>query len=331
MVMQEPVLVTGATGFTGGHLAKRLAHDGYRVRALVRDVNRARHLEACGVELVEGDLLDPKTLPHALEGVHTVYHIAALYRPENVTRKDMFDVNLEGTRHILDASVEAGVARFVHCSTIGVHGDVKQMPATEEAPYSPGDYYQESKTAGEELAIEYMNSGKLPISIFRPGGIYGPGDDRFLKVFKLVRDGKFIMFGSGNIAYQVIYVEDLVEGIILCGTKDEAVGEIFILTGDEPTTIRTLVDTMADVLEVPRPKITIPFVTPIYLLGWAMEIVFKPLGINPPIYRRRVDFFRKNRSFSIDKAKRVLGFQPRIEMRAGLKTTADWYKEQGWL
>lgn len=328
--MAGKILVTGATGFTGGHLARRLAADGQDVRALVRDAGRATELKDLGIELVEGDLTDPAACERATEGVDLVYHIAAMFRPENVTREDMFAVNLDGTRNMLDASVKNDVKRFVHCSTIGVHGDVKEMPGVEESPYSPGDYYQESKTEGEKLAIEYMRTKKLPISIFRPGGIYGPGDMRFLKLFKGIKNGTFLMFGSGEIMYQIIYIDDLVDGIILCGTHDAALGEIFILTGDHPSTLNELVGTIADVVGKQPPKLRLP-VMPLYYAGWAAEILFKPLGINPPIYRRRVDFFRKNRAFSIQKARKLLGFQPRISMEVGLKRTAEWYESQGLL
>ncbi len=328
--MTGKILVTGATGFTGGHLARRLVADGEDVRALVRDVSRAQDLERLGIELIEGDLTDRQRCEQATEGVDLVYHIAALFRPENVTREDMFNTNLEGTRHMLDAAIKNGVSRFVHCSTIGVHGDVKVMPGIEESPYRPGDYYQESKTEGEILAIEYMEKGKLPISIFRPGGIYGPGDMRFLKLFKSIKNGTFIMFGSGKIMYQIVYIDDLIDGIILCGIKDEALGEIFILTGAHPTTLKQLVRSIADAMETQLPRLRLP-VMPLYLLGWAMEILFKPLGVSPPIYRRRVDFFRKNRSFSIHKAQSILGFQPKIAMGEGLKRTAEWYESQGLL
>lgn len=328
--MEKRILVTGGTGFTGGHLCRRLATDGQAVRALVRDPKRAEDLRALGIEIVQGDLQDKASLERAADGVDTVYHIAALFRPENVTRQDMYDANYEGTRNMLDAAIKAKVNRFVHCSTIGVHGDVKEIPATEETPYNPGDYYQESKTDGEKLAIQYMKEERLPISIFRPGGIYGPGDMRFLKLFKSIKKGRFIMFGSGEILYQIIYIDDLVDGILLCGTKDEALGEIFVLTGERAVTLNELVRRIADVLNVPAPRLKFP-VMPVYYAGYAMELICKPLGINPPIYRRRVDFFRKNRSFSIEKAQRLLGFEPKTDMKEGLRLTADWYEKQGVL
>jgi len=327
---KERVLVTGATGFTGGHLCERLSREGHQVRALVRDQSRCSELSRRGVELVTGDLRDPESLKGATSGIDVVYHIAALFRPENVTRKEMWENNVQGTKNMLDAAVKTGVKRFVHCSTIGVHGDVKNPPANEEAPYAPGDYYQESKTAGEKIALQYLQEGKLPIVIFRPGGIYGPRDLRFLKLIRPIKAGRFIMLGSGEIVYQMIYIDDLIDGILLCGTRDEAVGKVYILTGKEPTTLNELVRVVAEVLGVRPPWLRFP-VTPVYLAGFLCELLCKPLGINPPLYRRRVDFFRKTRSFDISKAKKELGFWPKTDLRTGMKLTADWYRGHGHL
>lgn len=324
------VLVTGATGFTGGHLADRLIRDGHHVRLLVRDAARCTDLQRCAAELAVGDLRDRRSLDEAMRGVDVVYHIGALFRPENVSRQDMWEVNVLGTKHLLDAAAKHGVRRFVHCSTVGVHGDVRNPPATETTPYGPGDYYQESKTEGEKVVLDYAAKGLLPIVVFRPGGIYGPRDLRFLKLFKAIQRGKFVMLGSGNILYQLIYVDDLVDGILLCGTQPEAVGRVYILTGEEPITLNHFVETIAEGLHVRPPRLRLP-VMPVYLAGWACELLCKPLGINPPLYRRRVDFFRKTRSFDISKAKNELGFKPKTDLRTGLSQTAAWYQQQGYL
>ena len=326
----ERVLVTGATGFTGGHLCDRLAEEGYRVRALVRDANLCDGLGSRGVEPAVGDLRDARSLEQAVKGIDVVYHIAALFRPENVSRKDMWETNVYGTRDLLDASIGAGVQRFIHCSTVGVHGDIKTPPANEESPYAPGDYYQESKTEGERLVLEYMTEGRLPIVVFRPGGIYGPGDLRFLKLIKAINNRRFVMLGSGNVAYQMVYIDDLVDGILKCGTSEEAIGRVYILTGDEPTTLNQLVRVITGVLGVPPPRFHFP-VTPVYLAGLMCELIFKPLGIHPPLYRRRVDFFRKTRAFDISKAKQELDFHPGTDLNTGIRLTVDWYRANGHL
>lgn len=322
------VLVTGATGFTGGHLAQRLARSGFSVRALVRDLDRGSHLQSQAIELVHGDVRDPTSLSRAMKGIDTVYHIAALFRQENVTQQEMWAVNAQGVQNMLDAAISAGVKRFVHCSTVGVHGDVKNPPADEETAYTPGDIYQESKTAGEKIARHYMAEGRLPVVVFRPGGIYGPGDRRFLKLFRSIKKRRFVMIGTGEVLYQLVYIDDLVDGIICCGTVDKAVGNVYILTGEAAMTLNELVAAIAGVVGAPAPRWRVP-VTPVYLAGYLCEVLCKPLGIEPPLYRRRVDFFRKDRAFSIEKARRELGYKPEVDLRTGLKRTVEWYEAQG--
>ena len=326
----ERVLVTGATGFTGGHLCERLARDGYSVRALARHPDNCSKLRAWGVKIVPGDLRDTGSLEKATRGIDVVYHVAALFRPENVSRKEMWETNVQGTRNIIDASVKAGVRRFVHCSTVGVHGDIKNPPGNEETPYGPGDYYQESKTEGERVALKYAEDGRLPIVVVRPGGIYGPRDLRFLKLFKGIKKRGFVMLGSGEVVYQMVYIDDLIDGFVRCGTDEKAVGNVYILTGDEPVTLNRLVQVIADALSVSAPRMRIP-VTPVYIAGFMLELLCKPFGIHPPLYRRRVDFFRKTRCFDISKAKAQLGFKPRTDLKTGIKLTADWYRENGYI
>jgi nucleoside-diphosphate-sugar epimerase len=325
-----PVLVSGATGFTGSHLCDRLVKQGYAVRGLVRDLGRAGDLQQRDVDTAVGDLRDIHSLHRAMEGMSVVYHIAAEFRRENLSRKQMLEVNLDGTRNMLDAAIKAGVQRFIHCSTVGVHGDIKNPPANEEAPYGPGDHYQESKAEGERVVLKYMSESRLPIVVFRPGGIYGPGDLRFLKLFKAIKKRKFVMLGSGEVLYQLIYIDDLIDGILLCGTKEKAAGNVFILTGEQPTTLNQLVQLIANALGVKPPRLRFP-VTPVYLAGLACELFCKPIGINPPLYRRRVDFFRKTRCFDVSKAKRELGFSAKTNLKTGIRLTADWYREQGYL
>src|SRR5919108_3055617 len=180
------ILVTGASGFTGGHLCQRLAEAGYTVRGLVRNGTRRDALDDWGVEIVTGDLRDAHSLKRVVTGVDIVYHLAAVYRQANVSRKEMWAINVEGTRSLLDAAIQSGVQRFVHCSSIGVHGGIKNAPANEETPYGPGDDYQLSKTEGERIALQYMAAGRLPVVVFRPAGIYGPRDLRFLKLFRAI-------------------------------------------------------------------------------------------------------------------------------------------------
>jgi nucleoside-diphosphate-sugar epimerase len=326
----EHVLVTGASGFTGGRLCRRLVERGYAVRALIRHPDRDCGLSSSGVKTVLGDLRDQRSLQRAVDGIDKVFHIAAVYRKENVSRREMFEINVQGTRNLLDASIEAGVRRFMHCSTTGVHGDIKHPPANEESPFAPGDHYQESKAEGERVVMEYMRNNQLPIVIFRPGGIYGPGDLRFLKLFKAIKARRFAMIGSGEVRNQLIYIDDLIDGILLCATAERAVGNVYILAGDEPATLNQLVHLIAQALEVQPTRLRIPF-TPVYLAGFVCEMICRPLGLDPLLHRRRVKFFSNTRWFDISKAKTQLGFKPRIDFRTGLGCTARWYQKQGFL
>lgn len=329
--MRPTVLVTGATGFLGGHVARRLVQNSdCDVRALVRESSNSAPLEELGVELAFGDLKDRATLRSAVAGVDMVYHIAASFRTEHLPRNDMWRTNVQGTQDLLEVSHEAGVQRFVHCSSVGVHGAIEGPPGTEGSPFDPGDSYQRTKAEAEKLASDFGTEHGLPIVIFRPAGIYGPDDLRFLKLFKSVKSGVFRMIGSGEVLYQMIYVEDLVDGVLLCGTSERAPGEVFILTGDRPHTLNTIAQTIAKTQGVELSSFRIP-ATPVYVAGALCELVCRPLGINPPLYRRRVDFFRKPRAFSIEKAQEVLGFSPKVDLAEGLQLTATWYEGQGLL
>jgi nucleoside-diphosphate-sugar epimerase len=283
-----------------------------------------------GVEIVVGDLRDPASLHKALDGVASVYHIAALFRHEGVERRAFEDINAMGVQHLLDASIAAGVSRFVHCSTVGVHGHITDPPATEDAPFAPGDLYQASKLRGEQIAARYMAEERLPITIFRPTAIYGPEDLRLLKLFRGIKRARFPMISDGQVFIHPVYIDDLVDGILQCGTLDEAIGETFILGGPEYVTLNELMVVVADQVGANPPRLRIPL-TPVYWAAAACEAICKPLGLEPPLYRRRVDFFTKSRAFDISKARRALRFEPRVSIREGVARTAAWYAKQGLL
>ncbi|NIR51197.1 NAD-dependent epimerase/dehydratase family protein, partial [candidate division KSB1 bacterium] len=239
-------------------------------------------------------------------------------------------VNVDGTRALLEQAKESNVKRFVHCSTVGVQGEIANPPAKESDPYRPGDHYQESKTEGEKLALGFFQKYQMDGVIVRPVGIYGPGDTRFLKLFKYVNNGTFRMIGSGEVLYHLTYVDDLVEGIILAGENEQASGHIYTLGGEEFLPLKNLVALIAEVLGKPAPKKHLPL-APVKMAAVLCENVCRPLGLEPPLYRRRLDFFTKDRAFTIEKAKKELGYRPKVGLRKGLARTAQWYKEQGML
>ena len=321
-------LVTGANGFTGSYLIKNLLLKGYTVRGLVRKSSKLDLIDGLDIELEYADLAKDEISNDIMNGIDVVYHVGAAFRIEGVPQSYFWDVNVEGTRKLLEAAKNAGVKKFIHCSTVGVQGDIENPPAKETHPYNPGDYYQESKLDGEKLALKFFKEVGLAGTVVRPVGIYGPGDTRFLKLFKMINSGKFKMIGNGEVLYHLTFVEDLVEGFVLAGESEKANNEIFTIGGEEYLTLNKLVAKIAKILDKPVSKIKIP-VWPVWLAGALCEFICKPLRISPPIFRRRIDFFVKDRAFDITKAKTILNYQPKVSLEEGLKRTAEWYKEQG--
>src|SRR6266508_1475493 len=244
-------LVTGATGFTGRHLVRALVADGQRVRAIVRSSSRARELLPPEVEVVEGDLADPELVPRAMPGVQTVYHLAAVYREAKHSDLHYREVNVAASRRLLDAAVASGVRRYVHCSTVGVHGHIASPPADEQSAYDPGDVYQETKCEAEQLALSYRD--RLSLTVARPTAIYGPGDTRLLKMFRMVARRRFPLIGGGENYYHMVYIDDLVRGLRLLGTHPGAVAEVFILGGEGYQKLRELAAMIAAAAGVPAP------------------------------------------------------------------------------
>ena len=300
------------------------------MRVLARDPARASRLAAEGVEVVAGDLTDRESLRRAVEGREVVYNIAALYREAGLPADAYRAVNADAVATLIEVSAAAGVRRVVHCSTVGVHGDIEQPPANEDAPLRPGDVYQETKLLGEQLARTAAERSGVELVIARPTGIYGPGDRRLFKMFGQIARGRFLMIGPGHNFYHVTFIEDLCEGFRLCGVRPEAAGRTYILGGGEVTTLADLVALTAEVAGRPVPRLRVPL-WPVWLAGAACELVCMPFGIAPPLYRRRVDFFRKSRAFDISRARRELGYEPKVGLREGVRRTLEWYREHGWI
>jgi len=326
------VLVTGATGFTGGHLALALRRRGHAVRALVRprSLAKAAALETAGVTIIPGDLLDQDSLRQATRNIEIVYHVAATYREAGQPASAYVAVNIDGTRRVLEAARDAHVRRVVHCSTAGVHGHVAHPPANEDAPFAPGDQYQRTKLQAEQLARQFSDQHHLDVVIARPVGIYGPGDTRFLKMFRGIARGWFPMLGSGKVFYHVTYVDDVVEGLRLCGETGAAAGRTYLLAGPKYTTLAELVAAIARELNVRPPRLRLP-IWPVWLAGALCEAVCVPLRIEPPIYRRRVDFYRKSRAFDTTRARQELRWVPAVDLDSGIRRTIAWYRERGLL
>lgn len=324
------ILITGATGFTGSHLAKRLALKGHKIRCLVRPSSNYTALEKAGYEITFGDIRNKTSVEKAVNGIDIIFNIAAIFRTWGLPDTVYYETHVEGTRNLLEAGLRNNIKRFIHCSTIGVHGSIKNPPGSENSPFNPGDAYQRTKLEAEQLALKYYREKKLPVVIIRPAGIYGPGDTRFVKLFRAIARRKFAMIGSGKTLWHPVYIDDLITGFALAMTQPNIEGNAFILGGPEYLTLNELAGYIASTLNVPSPKLHIP-AKPIQFAGTVCELICKPFGINPPLFRSRVDFFTKTRAFSITKAKELLGYTPKCDIITGVKLTAQWYKENNLL
>ena len=324
--MREKHLVTGGTGFTGYNLAKRLAKEGKEVIAL--DIKRGYgdELEKLGIKVVIGSVNDEKLVDNLMSGVSYVHHVAAAFREINLPKKEYWDANVESNRVLIEAAKRHGIERYILTSTCGVHGNVKNIPANEKAPIHPEDYYQYTKYEGEKLAQQLCEAYDIPFVVVRPAGIYGPYDTRFLPLFKAIKSGKFFMLGSGDVYYHLVYIDNLVDAYILCTEKEAALGQIYLIADNEYVTLNELVKVIAENLEVPFPKRYFPL-RPVWAAAFFCEMICRPLGIEPPLFRRRVDFFKNNRAFDISKAKNELDYKPEVSFEEGIRRTAEWYRE----
>lgn len=326
------ILVTGATGFTGSNLTKFLLDNGENVIVLVRDKSKLGNLiNYKNLDIVEGNIYDKSVVDKAMSGVKTVFNVAAIYRTSGIPDQVYWDTHVKGTELLLEAALKEGVKKFVHTSTVGVHGDVgTDVPADESSPFSPGDIYQITKLEGEKLVHKFHKEKGLPVVVIRPTAIYGPGDLRLLKLFKIASHKISLILGNGKIKYHMVYIDDLVQGFILASKVDNAVGQEFIIGGEDAKSLNEILDDIGIAIGKKINKLYLPAL-PFQIIGTIAEKIFIPLGINPPIYRRRVDFFTKSRSFDISKAKSILNYTPKFSLMQGIKLTADWYKKKGYL
>ena len=323
--------VTGATGFAGSNLCRAILSRGWEVRALARSTSKVDALRAAGVEIVTGDVRDVGSLLRGMEGADVAFHLAAIFREAGKSDAEYQAVNVDGTRNAIEAAVRAHVPRFVHCSTVGVHGDTGPTPANEDSPLvESDDSYNRTKLAAERLAREAFSRYSLAGTIVRPSAGYGPGELRYLKLFRGIARNRFVMIGSGETRQNFAFIDDLCEGMILAGTRPEAAGETFLLAGEENVTLADLTTRIAHIVGGKPWRVRVP-AWPVMLAAAACEVLCKPLGIEPPLHRRRVGFFTVHRAFDISKAKRVLGYRPRVPLDKGLRATADWYRAEGLL
>ncbi|HOO92127.1 MAG TPA: NAD-dependent epimerase/dehydratase family protein [Opitutales bacterium] len=325
------VLVTGGTGFTGKALVRRLLDEGHEVVALdYKEGLKTDEIRTWGAKVVIGSVTDRDIVEQAMEGVEVVHHLAAAFRELNVDNSFYDEVNVGGTRNVVDAAWRHKVRKFVYCSTCGVHGNIDHPPAGEDAPIQPADYYQRTKYEAEPIVAEYQAKG-LETVILRPAAIYGPGDpERFQMIFRRVAKGSFPMFGNGKTFYHPLYIDNLVDAFMACMAPGVGSGGVYLIADEHYYAISAIVEKVAAALNVPS-KIQYYPVWPLVVAGHICEKACKPFRITPPIFPRRVDWYRQNRAFKIESAKRDLGYAPKVDLDEGLRRTAEWYLKEGYI
>lgn len=325
------VLVTGATGFTGSVLTRKLVVAGARVKAIARHSSDLSHLDDLDVEWFRGDVFDPETVSAAMKDVEYVFHLATAYRQGGTDGEYFQKIHVESTMLLAQTALDnSDFKRFVHISTIGVHGHIEGKPADENHPFAPGDDYQRTKAEAELWIRDFASKKKLSLTVIRPTGIYGPGDKRLFKLFKMASKKYLPILGRGKCMYHLIHVDDLTNVMILAATHPKALGEVFICGNEEPITLIAIANIIADTLNNKLTVVRLP-AWPFFIIGAICEILCRPFGIQPPIYRRRVAFFTKDRMFNTEKLRKVLGYTSKHSNRNGLAQTTQWYKKKGWL
>jgi len=323
------ILVTGATGFTGSVLIRKLLEAGANVSAIRR--NTSKFSQELPVKWIVGDVYDPATIDTAVENIEYVFHVAAAFREAKIEDIEYHRVHVESTKMLAERLVgRSDFIRFVHVSTMGVHGHVENPPGNEESPYAPGDQYQITKLEAELWIRDFARQNNFPVTVIRPTGIFGPGDRRLLKVFKMAKAPFYPILGGGQCLYHLIHVEDLADAMMLAAVHENGVGEVFLVGNESAIALEDMVKVIARELQTtPRP-IRLP-AAPFFCLGALCEVICRPLGIEPPIYRRRVAFFTKDRSFDTSRIRNRLGFRTVFTNETGLCQTARWYRENNWL
>jgi len=328
--LQGTILVTGANGFLGRSLCQRLHAIGQKIRALVRGPGHDQLLNDICTEVVTGDIREEKVIERSCKGVVGIFHLAAIVQKAGIQDSEFYDIHVNATKTLLDYAIKYNVSKVVHCSTIGVLGHIEKPPADETAPFNAEDIYQVTKAEAEKVVLQHYKEHKTPVTIVRPTAIYGPGDKRLLKLFKMILNGKFHMVGNGNTFIHPVYVDDLIDGMLLAYENSKSEGEIYIIGGAKYITLNEWVSIIGKTGGTVGSRFSIPYL-PVQLGAILCEAICKPFGIEPPLFRRRVDFFIKNRAFSIEKARRELCYNPSVDLSEGARKTISWYKKHGWV
>ncbi|HVB24207.1 MAG TPA: NAD-dependent epimerase/dehydratase family protein [Ktedonobacteraceae bacterium] len=328
------ILVTGATGFLGSALVTELVrqqHKQQQVRILARDIAKARAQFGEAVSIVAGDITNEQQVREAVDGATIIYHLVGhLYHP-SVPTELYRTTHVEGTRTLLAACQgQRQLQRIVHCSTTGVHGVTGQTPAAENAPFGPTNPYEATKLESELLALAAYKEQGLPVSVVRPGLVYGPGDLHLPGFFTSIKKGLFRVIDGGKALLHPIYIDDMTAAFLLCAEKPQAIGNSYNIAGSHPVTIRELSTAIAHALNKELPGASIP----LWLANFASDMFSITPGLKgerAPLTRSRVQFLTNSRVYNTDKATTELGFIPQVDLEEGMQRTAKWYYAHQYL
>ena len=322
--------MTGATGLVGSHLVERLIERGDEVHALIRNHAKAKPLAQMGAILVEGDLTDADSLLNAMDNFDVVYHCAAqVALPHQGDRQHIISTNVKGTEDMLNACIQKGVKRFVFVSSVAVYGGSRESGITEDHPYDIHGLYSESKVRAEEAVLNIVKDHDIEWVMLRPCVIYGPRDFNFLPQFIDSFSGTFFpLINGGKAIMDLVYVTDVAEALILAGTSSEAQGEIYNVTDGGKHSVKHIVETMGTVMDRPFRAFYVP--------AW-LALIFATIShsISKLLHPNKdqlispdgVRTISKNHHFNSAKIVKELGFEPKVDLKHGLKMTLDWYDE----
>jgi nucleoside-diphosphate-sugar epimerase len=324
-------VVTGATGFLGSALVTELIKRQQSVRILARDEKKACQQFGDAVTIIPGEITDAAQVRQAVDGATTIYHLAGrLYHP-SIPAELYRQTHVEGTRLLLKACQgQTQLRRIVHVSTTGVHGVTGETPAAEDTPFAPTNPYEATKLEGELLALKAYEEQGLPVTVARPGLVYGPGDLHLLGFFVTIKKGLFRVIDGGKAFLHPIYIDDMVAAMLLCAERPQAPGRSYNIAGERPVTIRELATAIAHALDRELPAGSIP----LWLANLASDIFAAMPGMKgerAPLTRSRVKFLTQSRIYDSSRAKSELGYAPNVELAEGMKLTAAWYYKHHYL
>ena len=323
------VLITGAAGFIGSRLAQTLVNKGHQVRALVRPTTDTSVLKKLDVELTNGDTRDAAAMKRAIQDCQCVYHLAAKTTKDRLSKKQYHAHNVQGTKNVAEAALDAGVNRLVYAGSVGVYGTFNNAAIDENTAPKPDSHYRKTKLGGENELLSLHRDRGLPVVVARIGSVYGPGSRNWLDVCHKILLGNFRIVGAGENYEQMVYVDDLVEGLRRCGEVNGVEGKTYVITGPEPATLRELLGIIAEELGATKDLPSLP-ITPFRVYKRLCDLVYRSFGIQLP-RSHYYDLFLTDHIFKITKAQKELGYFPNVSLRDGFRRVLEWYCEKGYL